>query len=123
MLKYPLMRNNLPREDLDKVIELLQQDDPILTNGPNCREFEEEWNEWLGTKYSVFVNSGTSANLMSMAIMKMKHPEGGEIIVPPLTWISDVASVLHTGFEPVFVDTVKFATKEVTDLRAPVTDR
>ena len=104
MLKYPLMRNNLPREDLDKVIELLQQDDPILTNGPNCREFEEEWNEWLGTKYSVFVNSGTSANLMSMAIMKMKHPEGGEIIVPPLTWISDVASVLHTGFEPVFVD-------------------
>ena len=104
MLKYPLMRNNLPREDLDKVIELLKQDDPILTNGPNCREFEEEWNEWLGTKYSVFVNSGTSANLMSMAIMKMKHPEGGEIIVPPLTWISDVASVLHTGFEPVFVD-------------------
>lgn len=104
MLKYPLMRNNLPREDLDKVIELLQQDDPILTNGPNCREFEQEWNEWLGTKYSVFVNSGTSANLMSMAIMKMKHPEGGEIIVPPLTWISDVASVLHTGFEPVFVD-------------------
>ena len=48
MLKYPLMRNNLPREDLDKVIELLQQDDPILTNGPNCREFEQEWNEWLG---------------------------------------------------------------------------
>lgn len=104
MLKYPLMRNNLPREDLDKVIELLQQDDPILTNGPNCRDFEEEWNEWLGTKYSVFVNSGTSANLMSLVIMKMKHPEGGEIIVPPLTWISDVASVLHTGFEPVFVD-------------------
>ena len=104
MFRYPLMRNNLPREDLDQVIALLQQDDPILTNGPHCREFEDEWNRWLGTKYSVFVNSGTSANLMSMAILKMKYPQGGEIIVPPLTWVSDVASVLHTGFEPVFVD-------------------
>tara|TARA_A100001015_G_scaffold317415_2_gene434345 strand:+ start:2824 stop:3999 length:1176 start_codon:yes stop_codon:yes gene_type:complete len=124
MLKYPLMRNNLPREDLNKVIELLQQDDPILTNGPNCREFEEEWNQWLGTKYSVFVNSGTSANLMSLAIMKMKHPEGGEIIVPPLTWISDVASVLHTGFEPVFVDINPHTLAMDTDqILAAITDR
>ena len=104
MFKYPLMRNNLPRQDLDKVIELLKEDDPILTNGPNCQKFEEEWSDWLGTKFSVFVNSGTSANFLSMAIMQLKHPEGGEIIVPPLTWVSDVATVLHTGFEPVFVD-------------------
>lgn len=98
------MRNNIEREDLDAVIEHLNQDDPILTNGPNVSEFEEEWSDWLGVKYSVFVNSGSSANLMSMSILKLDYPEGGEIIVPPLTWVSDIASVIHTGFTPVFAD-------------------
>jgi CDP-6-deoxy-D-xylo-4-hexulose-3-dehydrase len=104
MKKFPLMRNNILREDLDAVIEHLQQDDPILTNGPHARAFEQEWSEWLGVKYSVFVNSGSSANLMSMTLLKFDNPEGGEIIVPPLTWISDIASVLQTGFTPVFAD-------------------
>lgn len=103
-MKFPLMRNNILREDLDTVIEHLKQDDPILTNGPKVREFEAAWSKWLGVKYSVFVNSGASANLLSMAILKQRHPEGGEVIVPPLTWISDVASVLQNGFKPVFVD-------------------
>jgi len=104
VLKYPLMRNNFSRDDLDAVIRHLQQDDPILTNGPNCRAFEKEWNDWLGTEYSVFVNSGSSANLLSMTVLKIMHPEGGEIIVPPLTWVSDIASVIQTGFKPVFAD-------------------
>jgi len=103
-MKYPLMRNNITRQDLDAMIEHLKQDDPILTNGPKCREFEEAWSKWLGVKYSVFVNSGASANLLSMTVLKIKHPEGGEVIVPPLTWISDVASVIQCGFTPVFVD-------------------
>ena len=103
-MKFPLMRNNILRQDLDAVITHLQQDDPILTNGPNVRAFEAEWSEWLGVKYSVFVNSGASANLLTMAALKLRHPEGGEVIVPTLTWISDVASVLQNGFTPVFVD-------------------
>ena len=98
------MRNNILREDLDAVIEHLKQDDPILTHGPNVRAFEDEWSKWLGVKYSVFVNSGASANLLSMAIMKIRFPEGGEIIVPSLTWISDIASVIQNGFTPIFVD-------------------
>jgi CDP-6-deoxy-D-xylo-4-hexulose-3-dehydrase len=103
-MKFPLMRNNILREDLDAVIAHLKQDDPILTHGPNVRAFEAEWSQWLGVKYSVFVNSGASANLATMAALKIRHPEGGEVIVPPLTWISDVASVLQNGFTPVFVD-------------------
>lgn len=98
------MRNNIRREDLDAVIAHLKQDDPILTNGANVRAFEAEWSKWLGVKHSVFVNSGASANLLTMAILKIRHPEGGEVIVPPLTWISDIASVLQNGFEPVFAD-------------------
>jgi CDP-4-dehydro-6-deoxyglucose reductase, E1 len=104
-MKYPLMRNNILREDLDAVIEHLKQNDPILTNGPYVRTFEEEWSKWLGVKYSIFVNSGSSANLLTMAILKIRYPEGGEVIVPTLTWISDISSVLQNGFKPIFVDT------------------
>lgn len=103
-MKFPLMRNNILREDLEAITEYLQQDDPILTHGANVRAFESEWSEWLGIKYSVFVNSGASANLLTMAILKTRHPDGGEIVVPPLTWVSDIASVIQNGFTPVFAD-------------------
>ena len=103
-MKYPLMSDNISREDLDLVIEHLKKDNPKLTNGPECRAFEEAWSKWLGVKYSVFVNSGASANLLSMTMLKIKHPEGGEVIVPPFTWVSDIASIIQCGFTPVFVD-------------------
>jgi CDP-6-deoxy-D-xylo-4-hexulose-3-dehydrase len=98
------MKNNILREDLDAVIDHLSKDDPILTNGPKVKEFEVAWSKWLGVKYSVFVNSGASANLVSIALLKILYPDGGEIIVPPLTWVSDVASILQNGFKPIFVD-------------------
>jgi len=101
-LDWPLMVNNIPREDLDCVIDFLKTD-PILTQSKNVREFEKEWSDWLGVKYSVFLNSGSSANVLTMAAMK--HLYGtGEIILPPLTWVSDISSVLFAGFKPVFVD-------------------
>lgn len=103
-LDWPLMRNNIARADLDAVCEYLKQDDPILTAGKNVRAFEEEWSAWLGVKHSVFVNSGASANLVTMAALRELHGPGGEVIVPTLTWVSDIASVLHAGFTPVFVD-------------------
>jgi CDP-6-deoxy-D-xylo-4-hexulose-3-dehydrase len=66
-------------------------------------EFESSWGEWLGTKYNLFVNSGASANELTM--LALAHIVGeGEIIVPPLTWISDVSSVLFAGHKLVFVD-------------------
>src|SRR5215218_10530276 len=103
-LTWPLMKNNILREDLDAVIEFLRQDDPILTQSKNVRAFEEEWSRWLGVEYSVFVNSGSSANLVTLAALKELHGAGSEVIVPAITWVSDIAAVLHTGFEPVFVD-------------------
>lgn len=122
-MKFPLMRNNILREDLDAVIEHLKQSDPILTHGANVRAFEEEWSNWLGVKYSVFVNSGASANLLTMAVLKIRHPEGGEVIVPPLTWISDIASVIQNGFTPVFVDIdPQSLAMDATQVLAKVTD-
>jgi CDP-6-deoxy-D-xylo-4-hexulose-3-dehydrase len=100
---WPLMKNNIAREDLNAVIKFLQQDDPILTQSKNVAAFEEEWSQWLGVKHSVFVNSGSSANQITMAAIRKRFGTG-EIIVPALTWISDIASVLQNGFDPVFVD-------------------
>lgn len=100
---WPLMSNNITRGDLDDLIEFLQQDDPILTQSKNVVAFEQEWSQWVGVKHSVFVNSGSSANQITMAALKERFG-GGEVIVPTLTWVSDVASVLQAGFEPVFVD-------------------
>ena len=124
-MKYPLMRNNITRQDLDAMIEHLKQDDPILTNGPKCREFEKAWSDWLGVKYSVFVNSGASSNLLAMTALKIQYPEGGEVIVPPLTWVSDIASVLQCGFTPVFVDidldTLGMNTEKILEAITPKT--
>lgn len=100
---WPLMRNNVTRDDLDAVIEFLSGDDPILTQSRQVAAFEAEWAEWLGVRNCVFVNSGSSANLVTMAAIR--HLFGvGEVIVPSLTWVSDIASVLQCGFDPVFVD-------------------
>ena len=102
-LTWPLMKNNISRSDLDKLIEYLAQDDPKLTHGPLVKRFEDEWSKWLGVKHSIMLNSGSSANDLTMiALKELKGP--GEIIVPPLTWVSDISSVLRAGFDPKFVD-------------------
>lgn len=100
---WSLMQNNITRADLDAAIEFLQQDDPILTQSAQVKMFEREWSEWLGVKYSVFVNSGSSANLITLCALRETYGLG-EVVVPTLTWVSDIASVLQAGFQPVFVD-------------------
>lgn len=100
---WPLMQNNITRSDLDKLIDYLSQPDPKLTHGPMVKKFEEEWSKWLGVKYSLMVNSGSSANDLTM--MALREIKGrGEVIVPPLTWVSDISAVLRAGLKPVFVD-------------------
>lgn len=103
MFEWPLMVNNIVRSDLDNLIEYLKTDDPKLTHGPLVRDFETAWSQWLGVEYSVMVNSGASANELTMRALAELHGPG-EVIVPPLTWVSDVASILHAGLRPIFVD-------------------
>jgi CDP-4-dehydro-6-deoxyglucose reductase, E1 len=102
-MSWPLMRANIARDDLDAVIRFLSGDEPVLTQSKQVELFEQEWSNWLGVRHSVFVNSGSSANLITLAALR--HRDGpGEVIVPTLTWVSDVAAVLHCGMTPVFVD-------------------
>ena len=64
------MHNNIVRSDLDKMIEYLHQDDPKLTHGPLVKNFEEEWSNWLGVKHSLMLNSGSSANDLTMMAIR-----------------------------------------------------
>ena len=102
MLNIPLMDNNIRLEDIEAVIRFLRTSDR-LTNGPKVVEFEQAWSKWLGVKYSLFVNSGASANYITMAVIRDLYGPG-EVIVPPITWSSDLASVFAAGMTPVFVD-------------------
>ena len=124
-LKLPLMSDNISRDDIDCLVEFLQQEPiPRLTNGPKVVEFEKKWSEWLGVKHSVFVNSGTAANELTMLALKYMYPDGGDIIVPPLTWISDINSILFADFNPVFVDiNLKNLSFDLDKLEESITDK
>lgn len=99
------MNNNISRNDANEMINFLSQDPlPILTNSAKVKEFEKVWGEWLGVKYNTMVNSGSAANELSFLYLKYMFPNGGEVILPPLAWVSDVAAVLQNGFTPVFCD-------------------
>tara|TARA_B100001540_G_C15778131_1_gene629643 strand:+ start:300 stop:1484 length:1185 start_codon:yes stop_codon:yes gene_type:complete len=101
--KHSLMDNNILRQDLNSIIKFLKKKNIVLTQSKYVRKFEENWSKWLGVKYSVFVNSGSSANILSLAVLK-EFTKKKEIIVPSLTWVSDINAVTMNNFKPKFVD-------------------
>lgn len=102
MYTWPLINDNVTDSDR-KVLSDFILDNQRLTNGPKVKQFEEVWSNWLGVRYSTMVNSGNSGNFISMAMVK--HLRGvGEIIVPPLGWVSDISSAVQLGMTVRFVD-------------------
>lgn len=77
-----------------------------ITEGKVTAAFEKEWADYVGTKYAVLVNSGTSALIAALTALKYKHnlPSGTKIVVSPVTYIATINAIVLTGFEPVFVD-------------------
>ncbi len=101
--KWPLINDNISSKDIDTLVDFLKTPGVRLTQGQKVKEFEEAWSRWLGVKHSVFVNSGASANYIMTAVAR--DIKGfGEVIVPPLGWVSDIAPVVNLGMTPVFVD-------------------
>ena len=100
---HPLMQNNITKDDLNQIIKFLNKQ-PILTQSKKVMEFESKWSKWLGVKYSVFVNSGSSANYLTFLALKYLYGKGGEVLVPTLTWVSDIVSVAANSFKVKFVD-------------------
>ena len=116
---HKLMNNNYTNKDIGAVKKFLKNKDVILTQSKKVLEFEKKWSKWLGVKYSTFVNSGSSANFITISILKAlnKNKKKNEIIVPSLTWVSDINSVIMNGFKPIFVDidlnTLSMSTEQV----------
>ncbi len=99
---WPLINDNINNEDKQILSSFILNSDRF-TNGIKVKEFENTWASWLGVKYSVMVNSGASANYISIAMVK-ELLGIGEVIVPPIGWVSDISSVVQLGMTPVFVD-------------------
>jgi CDP-6-deoxy-D-xylo-4-hexulose-3-dehydrase len=101
-----LVKDTIDKNDINKLIEWLNQDEiPRLTKGDLTWELESKWAKKIGTKYSVYVNSGSSAILLALAALlhtgKLKN---NKVVVPGLSWATDVSSPMLLGMEPILCD-------------------
>jgi len=77
-----------------------------VTYGPFHRRFESKFASLHDSKFSVFVNSGTSALHIALQSLKERHGwrDGDEVIVPALTFVATINIVLHNRMKPVLCD-------------------
>ena len=104
-MRYPLVKDTINNEDIDDLVQWLQTY-PRLTKGPLTKEFEEKWASWLGTKRAIYVNSGSSANLLMLysLILRGDLKQGDSVIVPAISWATDLSPVIQFGLKPVLCD-------------------
>lgn len=102
--RYLLAQDTIDHHDLEELAGWLVTN-PWLTQGKLTQQFQEQWAQWIGVKFAVFVNSGSSANLLMYAALqasgKMCSPK---VILPAVAWSTSVAPALQLGFEPVLCD-------------------
>jgi CDP-6-deoxy-D-xylo-4-hexulose-3-dehydrase len=104
MKRIDLIQDTIDNQDIDNLIEWLKGY-PRLTKGSKTIEFENKWSQWLGTKYSVFVNSGSSANLLMLYSLKILNKmKNNKVCVPTLCWATDLAPVLQFDMKPLLID-------------------
>ena len=101
-----LVSDTINKDDINSLIGWLGQDEiPRLTKGDLTLELESKWAKKIGTKYSVYVNSGSSAILLALAaLLESKKIKNKKIIVPSLSWATDVSSPILLGMEPIMCD-------------------
>lgn len=102
---WSLQENALTPADLDALVDFIRSNEKF-TQGPRIREFEQAYAKWQGCKFSVMVNSGSSANLLLIGAVKELNnwKDGDEVIVPAVTWPTTITPVMQCGLKPVFVD-------------------
>ena len=90
-----LVKDTITNEDRKALSEWILKN-PKLTKGDLTIQFEKDWSSWLGTKRSVFVNSGSSANLlMALSILENEKLKNKKIIVPAVSWVDNNCPI-HT---------------------------
>lgn len=79
-----------------------------ISEGQKVREFERQWAEYIGTKYAVVLNSGTSALIAGLNALKyhskLNIKPGSKVITTPVTYAATINAIVLSGYEPVFVD-------------------
>lgn len=107
MDKISLVKDTIDNNDIDNLIDWLKTY-PRLTKGPVTLELEKKYSNWLGRKYSVFVNSGSSANLLMLsALQQGKYLKNNKVVVPSVAWATDLAPVMQLGLKPILCDSNK----------------
>lgn len=104
MIKIYVGEFKLGKKEKKALIEVI--DSGRLSEGKKTFEFEKAWANYIGTKYSVAVNSGTSALIAGLCALKHKFgiKNGSKVITTPLTFIATVNAIWHSGLKPLFVD-------------------
>jgi CDP-4-dehydro-6-deoxyglucose reductase, E1 len=107
IFKLPLSEKTYDHNEINAMLDVLLGDK--LTMGKNVEEFEKEFATYIGSQYAIMVNSGSSANLLAMAVLsnfkyKNKLNKGDKIIVPTICWSTSVWPIIQMGLEPIFVD-------------------
>ena len=87
-------------EDIEAVVSVLQSD--LITCGPKVQELENHLCEYTGARYSVVVNSGTSA--LHCAVIAAGIGTDDEVITTPITFAASSNCALYVGAKPVFAD-------------------
>ena len=99
-----LVKDTIDNKDIDRLVDWLKTY-PRLTKGSVTLEFENKFSKWLGRKYSVFCNSGSSANLLVLsALLQGKYLKNTKIVVPSTAWSTDLAPVIQLGLKPILCD-------------------
>ena len=101
-----LVSDTIDRHDINSLIEWLSQDEiPRLTKGELTVELENKWATKIGSKYSVFVNSGSSSILLTLAALKHSgRLKNNKVVVPSLSWATDLSSPILLGLESILCD-------------------
>ena len=94
-----LVKDTIDENDIQNLIRWLQTN-PKLTKGYNTTEFEKIWSKYTGVKHSVYVNSGSSANLAMVYALKMSgRLKNNVVIAPAVSWVTTVAPFMQLGFD------------------------
>lgn len=102
---WKLQENILEEKDKKVLVDFINSTDRF-TQFEQVKKFENEWSLWQGCKYSTFVNSGSSADLIMLDAVKEFYnlPDGSEVLVPAVTWTTNITSVIQNNLTPIFVD-------------------
>ncbi len=101
-MKYPLAHSTWGDEEVEAIHKVIATD--MYTMGKHVKQFESEFAEQFGSENAVMVNSGSSANLLMLSLLKWKYKLTGDIIVPVVGWATTYFPISQNGFKINFVD-------------------